>query len=378
MLLYFSILFPLFIWTVGEIFLRIYSNGNNLSVLVSKSYKGSSLLFFVFSVFFIALVGFRGSTGSDTLTYKTFFDTNLYPDTMEKGYMFLSQLFSRLGISFTAFQVFISILTFLPIFIIYYKKSYSYAVVFLLFYLNALPFYAINISRQMVSVSFFMTGFFLLISSKKFNSFISPVFFYISFLFHKSMIIAILGLVLIYIIYFSMKKYDKSHYLLGVFLIIVIILFYKSVFIYNILTSLANNGALSDYTSFVTTSSAAYDLVDKNFPTLIMTLIESIIFLLPVFNSNKMDKETRILSSVFFVLVFVQSIQVGWITERLTQYFIPFTPILVTRILYESSNSKLYVFFKYVALVLFCMAAFVWFYRMVIHNFGTIYPYYGI
>lgn len=378
MVLYFGILFPLLIWSILEILLRVHLNGNDVSVMVSKTKKGSRTLFLSFSLFFIALVGLRGLTGSDTIPYKTFFDTNSYPESMEKGYMLLSQLFSRVGFSFTAFQIVIAILTFVPIFIIYYKKSYSFALVFFLFYLNALPFYAINISRQMVAVSAFVTGFFLLINRKKRYKFISIAFFGLSFLFHKSMLIALVGLIPIYIVYFLIKKYNRVHYLLGCVLFIAIVIFYKSTFFYNLLTSLASSGMLSDYTNFITTSSAEYILVNKNLPTLIMTVLEALLFLFPVFDGKSMEKETQILCSVFFVLVFAQSIQVGWITERLTQYFIPFTPILVTRLLINSKRSGVYTFFKYIVLVIFCMAAFVWFYRMVIHNFGTIYPYYGI
>lgn len=382
MILYYVIYIPLILWLIFDFINHRYILSNNYigfnKAVSQRNIKGNMFIFVSFFIFFVLFLGLRGLTGSDTPVYKMYFDSNYYPVGFEKGYQILSQMFESSGYSFTSFQILIAILTIIPLFITFYKNSPSLSITVFMFYTFATILYAINISRQMVAVSFTFAAIMLFYKKGMKPKLLSLSLFIIAVLFHKTTLIAIAGLIPVYLVYAFMKKYKNINYFLGSFLVIGIIIFYKSNSFYNFMLSLANTGSLANYTSFVTTSSAEYNLVSKNLPTLLMTIIQALIFFMPSLKGDNLDDKTKFLLSIFFFLTFTQSFQVSWITERLTQYYIPFTSVLVARLICLRSKDRYYLIENIFIFLIFFMAGFIWFHRMVIHNFGTIYPYIGI
>lgn len=375
--LYFVLLIPLVFLLFFECIIRTYkiSIASEIENDI-ENYRGSRIFFWLFSFFNIMFLGLRGLTGSDTPTYQYFYDTNMYPNTIEKGYAWFSNFFANSGVSFTLFEVVVAVLTLLPIFYIYYKYTTSMAITLLFFYLDGTMLNAINISRQMLAVSFFFLGVFAIIRRRsKLNLLLTVICFSIAVEFHKTAWIAILGLIPIYLIYIAFRRRKNSTYICAVILLCAIVFFYKSNYVYNYLLSLGGTSALNTYGGYVTDVSAENLLTSRNIRTLLTTIIEVGVFLVPQSKHSRTDKLTQFLLAIFAFSVLIQSTQINWISDRFNQFFVPFLAILIPKLIVDGEKINLK---KAILFILFLVAAILQFYRMVVHNFGTIYPYIGI
>lgn len=377
MALYIFLLLCLVVILIFELLVRLsVFKGIKIERGQLVEYTGSVPIFFVMSVFFVLFLGLRGLTGSDTITYQNFYETGYFPGNIEKGYQFLSTFFSSHGLSFLTFELIIAIATLIPLFYVYSRLSFSLGTTMLFFYINCTLMYAMNVSRQILSASFFVLGVYFLQKKGKANLLVSVVAFIVACLMHQTAIIAIISLIPIYIIFLILRRGYGWTIFLGIMLIIFIIICYKTNVVYSELLKLGSSGSLSSYNGFITDPTAADQFTSegKNLTNFIAALLEALVFFIPINKKTVEDRITMWLYAIFFFSIIVQASQVNWISERIVQFFVPFTAILVSRVLFADRKVT---FSKIAFFSLLLVSGALVFVRIVIHNFGTIIPYLG-
>lgn len=348
---------------------------------------GSGLVLFLLTVLVTMFVGMRGLTGTDTKTYKLFYETNYFHENVEPAYRMLSSFFSSYHFSFTVFEIIIAALTFISIMIAVILISKSYVFSVLILYLYCVPQLSLNISRQMLAVGIFTIAVALILTDKfpykssasnTVKSKIGMLLFIIGFFFHTSILIAIIIFFISYILYKILFRKGTYFFVIGCFSLVVTIILNKVNFVYNLLTNIASSGYLSKYTEFVTTSSAQSQLTEKSTTVFLIGVSMSILFIaIGLFCSeNKFDEMTEFLLfySSFFLLI--QASQVNWISDRLGYYFLPLVSITFSRVIYnESLKNKL--LWKALLILLMFITAGLFYSHIVVGNFGNMYPYIG-
>ena len=174
-----------------------------INIIVKPSDKTNKILIVIFGIFWLLLFGFRDfEVGSDTRAYLYSYneflfsnDTLNFENSKDLGYFFYMIIISQFSLSERLFIFFFDFLYLFPV--IYFFQKIKTEHVFLLFFSFCSFFFfktmGINIMRQGVGVSFFLLGMYYFFENRKKNAYL---FFFIGFLFHGSLITAILAIIL--------------------------------------------------------------------------------------------------------------------------------------------------------------------------------------
>lgn len=151
----------------------------------------------------------------------------------EKGYMFLTQLFSKLGASFQLFTIVLYGFFCYTLFI-YFKSKSAYPTLSLIIFI-CYQFFVFSISglRQTIALSFIIWAIYI-IELKSKNSYykfiLSILFVMLAYTFHKS---AIIGLLIPFISILSNKRIHISYYIIaGLMVILLRNLFLENIILY--------------------------------------------------------------------------------------------------------------------------------------------------
>ena len=344
------------------------------------------LVLVILTILVTLFVGMRGLTGTDTKTYKLFYETGYFHENVEPAYRILSSFFSAHQFSFTVFEIFIATLTFSSIMfaIMLLSKNYMFSIVIL--YLYCVPQLSLNISRQMLAVGIYTLGVALILDNKfikgkslnTVQSKIGVLLFLLAFFFHTSTLIAVFIFSMSYILYKIVFRRGTYFFVIGCCSLTITIILSKVNFVYNLLTSIATSGYLSKYTEFIMTDSAQTQLTEKSTNVFLIGITMSILFIvIGLFCSeNRFDKMTEFLLfySAFFLLI--QASQVNWISDRLGYYFLPLLSITFSRVIYnEILKDK--ILWKIVLTFFIFVTSGLFYSHVVIGNFGNMYPYIG-
>lgn len=377
MYIYVGILFLLFGVFVLRLILidrRLVEIGDHVRV-----YQGSSALFFLMMCGITFFVGLRGLTGIDTIHYKDFFDTNQYPEKMEIIYTKVSSFFFENGWSYTSFQLSIAIVIFTCLFIPLLRWSNNYALSMLMLYLTAIPLWTMNITRQMIAVSvvfFAITRLFG--SDRKYINFIFCVLMLVIALnVHNSVVIALIGIGTAYVLGRLIKKNPSNLVIISMISAIWTLGMYVTDFGYQVLTDLAKDSLLSKYTDFVTVDSATTSFTSKGLAVFLFCLVLSgALFIIGRFGQDLMTSNVDYFClGMLVVYVFLSASQVSWIADRIGQYMLPFVVLAATNITNNNAKNKTV---KWVLLVLILTFGMLNLERVVLGNYGNIYPYQGV
>jgi len=343
---------------------------------ISEPYvrKNSGILYVIFmSIFLVLFSGLRGLTGTDTITYQLFYETNFYPLSMEKLYIKMSQFFYQNGSSFTLFQIVTALLTILPIVIQYYKKSENIYFTLLLFYLFSFYLFSFNVSRQTLAAAILFFGYMNL----KRQSLMSKIIFFltilVSFEIHKSSLYMVFGLLGAYVI--SKLILKKKSYLIfsGIVFIVLAVVFYKTNFVFNKLTSFS--GSFSTYDGYLTAGTAGGVLTYKSLITFITAVLSSLLILM--YSKFSSSYQNAKLFAPFLLYTLLEILQVNWISDRLIIFMLPMIPLFFTHMVYSRDDKSITNNDRYMLSSIIFILGIMSFGRIVIQNFGQILPYQG-
>lgn len=235
-------------------------------------------LLFLFCVFLVILSGFRAdSVGTDTYNYLFAFQNVSdygFIDT-EPLWLFLNKAVILMGGNFTMVKVFASILTILPLYIVYGKTKYPFFALFvyLSFYYY---FYSFNVMRQTIAISWSLYAMYSLEIKDESKGWIWFIF---AWGFHITAIIVP--------IFYYLRRFFNNKYRLYAVLIMSIFagLFMSEVHIFF---------ATKIFDDYSTIKLISRDMLS----TLVNLLVLNIVFI--VFNEILMNKKDKTIWSYFF------------------------------------------------------------------------------
>ncbi|CAM2951709.1 EpsG family protein [Weissella confusa] len=352
---------------------------NTLSGQIKVS--DSRFTLFIFVVVITIFVGYRGLTGSDTITYQYFYQSNYYPIGMEAGYILLSRTFSNLGFSFEFFEMLIAIFTYVPLGLVLAKRTKNFAFSTFFLYLMGFIQYSLNISRQMFAVSLFLLAADSLIDwyvgRKKTvsNMILITLMFSFSALIHSTAVY--LGIILMFTLvgYKAILRRQRSFTLLGLVGLIWVLFNYHSDYFYNVLQNVSTNRFVEKYSGFVT-NNGANELLNQKSPTVMFIGIafSALLIILGVYWRNRsVDRISEIYSLIMFDYVLVIGTQANWIADRLSYFLLPFVVIIISRLAFGSVVKNDGIRLLVVLIALF--SGLLNFYRITNGNFGNMIPY---
>lgn len=212
-----------------------------LLLIVLRKHKKVNLWFYIIGVLIIISIGFRGEMiGSDTEVYKgsfeslTFFDTKEYEIT----WIGICSLAYYLNQDFRFIQLFYALITIIPIFHVIKKESRLPFISVLLFIIGGLYFQSLNIIRQMAAIALGVVAIYNYINDKYF---LSLIFCFIAFAFHKTA----LFLPVTIILYHIFKEYIDDH---ALFLLLSSLII--GLFIYPLFASLSSSISIEKYQGY--------------------------------------------------------------------------------------------------------------------------------
>lgn len=367
-MIYFSILILLLIiWLFN-----INNNVIELSNEVKHTYSQFIYVLLV-SAFFSVFLGLRGLTGTDSVMYLSFYETGIYPENMEKVYMYISLFFSNHKLSFNMFQLFISTITILSVFIQYWKQSKNIYFTVFLFYLFTFYLYAFNVSRQTLAGAILTLAFLILQRGRLINYVVSLILCLIAIGIHRTSIYIIVALIIIGLLRKKLLQSYKIMIFVGGFNILVSLILYKTSYVYDHLLDISSNFGM--YSSYIDGTSASGFLTNKSMITFIIAVISNLIIILYSQYPDSLRKER--LFGPFFLFTIFNMFQVSWISDRMSLFVLPIIPLFFTNLVYikgdvcVSKNKQSTMIFLILGMGLLMFT------RIVIQNFGQIVPYMG-
>lgn len=168
-------------------------------IALKPNNKTNKVLIVIFGIIWLFLFGFRHfDVGSDTRAYLFSYDAYLSSDgtfSIEQykdfGYFLYMVLVSQISTSERLFVFLFDFLYLVPLMILFIKIKTQH--IFLLFFCFCSFFFfksmGINVVRQGISLSFFLLGLFSFFENKKKKAYL---FYFIGYLFHSSLLIAVL------------------------------------------------------------------------------------------------------------------------------------------------------------------------------------------
>lgn len=323
----------------------------------------------------IAFLGLRGITGTDTVTYLGFYETNNYPINMEKVYLYISRYFAEKNFSFNTLQVCIAAGTIIPVFIEYWKKSANIYFTSFLFYLFPFYLYAFNVSRQTLAAAFVVCAYLVVKNLKLRNLIISIILIAFAVGIHKTSLYIAVILFITEFIFNKLLNKKKIILLVGIVMGILSLILYRSDFVYNYL--MAQSSRFDEYSSYITSTTATASLTNKSVLILIVTLISCVIICLYAFYPKE-ERDSQLFSA-FLIFTMFEMLQVNWISDRMVVFVLPILPLFFTYTVYTNGmKDKKNRALRYSICILGVLMGLIMFGRVVGQNFGEIIPYIGV
>lgn len=341
----------------------------------------SKMIFLFECMCLILLVGLRGTTGTDTPNYKVYYQTGFYPIDTEKYYVIFSDFLMKNQISFEAFELIWATITFAPIFFVLYKLSKNYVFSMLALYLLCLPFYAMNISRQLFSVGLFSLVIYLIIdifskrnNNKLFEFFVIIITSIIAINIHESFKIAIVILIAIVLLFFTFNKWPHLVVISGVVSIILALFSsFDNTFSAAISSLLTTQNPVDRYSDYLVSNK----LYKFSMISFILSILKALFIFSPYIRNYSIQSITnRFLIASVVVFTMVTSLQPSWITDRIGLYLTIFFAILCSNVMFEPvikrPKSLIVQFYLPTIVFLILLISFV---RFLTQNWSGIIPY---
>lgn len=179
------------------------------------------LCYFVPITIYTLFWGLRYDVGTDYLSYKDIYDYSYYYDRIEFGYIFINGVLNKLGFSYVSIFIVTSFISIVSLYAIGKNENKLFLTFLVFFYFTtSLVFFAQNGIRQMLALSFI----YLLISRLRENNnyILLLILAFFAYSVHKSAIIPILLILLLFII----RKVYINKYI--VIMTLVFVTFYGS------------------------------------------------------------------------------------------------------------------------------------------------------
>ncbi len=327
-------------------------------VITNKRFNPVITSFFV--IFFLLLI-FRGSyIGNDTIAYENSYRMSEYNSWVsvlnfdaewEIGYSFIQKLFCELGISFRVFLTFVTFIAIYPIWYFYNKEAEVPYLSFALFVTIAPFSMYFSGLRQIVAMAFAFPAFYF---AKKKNLFGFVVMLLLAMLFHRSSFVMLL--------IYPICQVQLSAKKLWVVIPIVGLVWNFKEYIFNTLTDFVRD----TYTVKIE-QTGAY--------TVFFILIALAIYCYTVPDEDELDRTTILLRNLLVVSICFQSFSsLNSLAMRLNYYYLPFVPVLICKIANRSKKNIFQIVWVTVAAMIIILTVY-FFYRMKQGGGLNIYPY---
>jgi len=328
-------------------------------ITIKDRKKESNIAITSFFLIFIVLVSLRATNiGNDTSNYAMYYEyfgnlswDKLFGQDMESAYVVLMKLIYLCGLNYQVFFAIVAIISIVPIWLFYRKeKDASLFTIALFLGIVTFSMYFSGL-RQVIAMAFAFPAFYLS-RNKRTLLFILMVF--VAFQFHKS------AFILVFMYPLCNIKITFKWIWILVPLIAIVFLFNEPIFTF--LTIF-----VGDMFSTETSSTGAYAIL------ILLILFAVYSFFIP--DETHVDDDTMAMRNILLLCVCLQCFaSVHFLAMRMNYYFLPFVPVLMTRIANRASekNKKLAQFSIFI-MTAFFIAYF--FYNLSQGGGLNIYPY---
>ncbi len=319
---------------------------------------GSRSISLFFFIWLLLLALRRNDIGVDLDNYKYLFSEASqlslksalsYWSDFEGGYIVFNSILSHLTHDFQWLLVFSGLITIIPMWLFYIKRTEQPLFVIALFMgLTSFPLY-FSALRQVMAMAFVFPAF-ELACKKQIAPFLAIVL--LAFLFHSSSFI----LLLVYPLCNIRLKKDSLWWIVGLSLLI----FLLSKYVFNVFLVFLNDKYVE-----------LYGQVDNNGAYMMLALYLILLcysFILA--DEKKMSKELIAMRNLAALVVFIQPIaSVSHVAMRFNYYFLPFMPLLIAHVTkYPQPKYKIISFVARIAMTLF----FLYYYFRTVYS-GTVF-----
>lgn len=339
-----------------------------------------TMLTWLVAVGYILLLSLRGMTGTDTKSYLNIFENNLYDQFHIEWLPRLVMLTcSQLGLPFESVEVMFALLTVVPLVFVLKKYTSNSLIAMSGLYIYGYILLSFNISRQMIAVSFFVAAVLLLMNSATTATKIGAIVLSVlSVSFHSSAIIMLS--VFLFIQYFATQKpkmMTKALPYVALFVVALAVVIYMFAPLEAIGAMLYHSGILGDnYSSYLRPDGRSHIFVRPAKLTMAMSILAAAaVFIRFKYLEIKKEKYDVSLSMLVLVYALLTSLNIGWISDRLSYYFLPFLSVLLVDVLTMKESKKTFKSFALLSLLLISLLIFK---RMLQYNYGEIIPYVGV
>ncbi len=251
-----------------------------------------NILYIIFFVALFIFMAFRAvNVGTDNATYQKIYykiasgEITLFSE-IEFLFSLLCLIFSKLGFSYLAFQIVVSIFILTIFFVVISKLSLNKNYSIFLFVVTGVYFFSFNAIRQSMSICFVLLGILLYLKKNKMTYYF--LFVFIACLFHKSAILMIPCILLF-------KREMKLETILFTFSItFLIMLNAKSICIF-----LSNNFSISYIDKYISTNFFEQELETRS---MCLTLFYYVFFIFITYLKEKKLIKIENWTYNFFIL----------------------------------------------------------------------------
>lgn len=334
----------------------------------------------IVAIAYVLLLSLRGMTGTDTKSYLKIFENNLYDQFhIEWISRLVMVTCSHLGLPFESVEVMFALLTVIPLAIVFTKYTANSLIAMSGLFIYGYILLAFNISRQMIAVSFFVAAVLLWMNGGNKKIKIGAIILSVlAVSFHSSAIIMLAGFLFIH--YFATQKSKLMKGVLpgiALFIIVLSAVIYTFAPLETIGATLYHSGILGDNYSYYLRPEVRAHIFGRpaKLTMAIAILTAGTVFIRFKYLEIKKEKYDVSISMLALVYALLTSLNIGWISDRLSYYFLPFLSILLVDILTMKESKKT---FKSFAVLMLLLISLLIFKRMFQYNYGGIIPYVGV
>lgn len=294
----------------------------------TRKIKSEKKIVMVFFVIFFLILSFRSiDVGVDLPNYKYYFSkfgrmnwSLIWDESREPFYAVLNKFVSSIGGDFRFFLVAVAFITVAPFAFFYYKECENAMLTISIFINVSIFTMFFSGLRQAIAFSLGIIAFYC-VKNKKRIAFLLCVF--IAYLFHNSAFV----LLALYPIYYM--KITKKSFKLIVPLMAVLFVFKQHVF--NFLLNFLSEEYRDRYEGIE--ASGAY--------TIFILFVLFTIYSFVGINDDALDEKTNGLRNILVIATCLQMFAgVHDIAMRMNYYFIPFIPVVISKITASSENEN--------------------------------------
>lgn len=346
----------------------------------SKKMHVASMLTWVVGFGYVLLLSLRGMTGTDTKSYLNIYQNNLYDQYhIEWVSRLVMVTCSRLGLPFESVELIFALLTVVPLIITFKKYTSNSLIAISGLYIYGYILLAFNISRQMIAVSIFVVAVLIWLNARTKKMMTAALALSaIAVSFHSSAVIMLVLFLVIH--FFSMRKSSLMRKLIpwGAVLIAgMAVMVYMFAPLEKAGAVIYHLGILGDNYSYYLRPEARAHIFGRpaKLTMAISILTAGSVFIRFKYLEIKNEKYDVVLALLVLVYAVVTSLNIGWISDRLSYYFLPFLSVFLADVIVMKESKR--VFKLYTLLLLFLISMLI-FKRMFEYNYGGIIPYIGI